>query len=81
VKSYGAHKAYGCGGVSGGALSGTPPPGSAGVSATRSQLTQALMHLKQLPETLERAQHELAIQLALGSALLTTQGHAAPETG
>jgi hypothetical protein len=30
---------------------------------------------------LEHAQHEIDIQLALGSALLTTKGYTAPETG
>ena len=32
-----------------------------------------------LPETRERAQQELLLQLALGEALTVTQGYAAPE--
>ena len=41
-------------------------------------LTQGLALLAQLPETPERAQQELDLQLALGSALLPTRG-SAPE--
>jgi class 3 adenylate cyclase/predicted ATPase len=44
-----------------------------------SHLTQGLEVLKTLPESPERAQHELTLQLALGVPLMVTKGHAAPE--
>ena len=37
--------------------------------------------LQTLPETLERAQHELDMQIALGQALQITKGSGAPEVG
>jgi len=40
---------------------------------------QGLELLKALPETLERAQQELALQVALGGPLIATQGYGAPE--
>lgn len=40
--------------------------------------TRALALLQSLPDTAVRAQQELAVQLVLGTALMTTQGHAAP---
>ena len=47
---------------------------------------EALAHLRQglallplVPETPERTQHELMLQLALGAALIATKGYAAPE--
>ena len=46
-----------------------------------SHLTQGLALLAQLPETPARAQQELDLQLALGSALIATKGSAAPEVG
>jgi predicted ATPase/DNA-binding winged helix-turn-helix (wHTH) protein len=42
-------------------------------------LTRALEVLKTLPATLERNQQELTLYIALGTALLVTKGHAAPE--
>ena len=42
-------------------------------------LTQGLAVLTTLPETPARLQQELDLQVALGPALLATQGHAAPE--
>ena len=42
-------------------------------------LTQGLAVLTLLPETPARLQQELDLQVALGPALLATQGHAAPE--
>jgi predicted ATPase len=42
-------------------------------------LTKGLELLKTLPETLERNQHELTLQLALGAPLLMIKGHTAPE--
>jgi predicted ATPase len=42
-------------------------------------LTRGLNILKTLPDTLERAQQELAMQTTLGPALAVTKGHAAPE--
>ena len=42
-------------------------------------LTTALELLKTLPDTLERAQQELTLQIALGPALITAKGWAAPE--
>jgi predicted ATPase len=42
-------------------------------------LRQGLAMLTTLPETPERLQQELDFQVALGSALLTSQGHTAPE--
>ena len=42
-------------------------------------LTQGLALLKTLPQTPERAQHELTLTLALGGPLAVTQGYAAPE--
>jgi predicted ATPase/class 3 adenylate cyclase len=42
-------------------------------------LTQGLVLLQTLPDTPERAQQELALQVALGAALRATKGSAAPE--
>ena len=42
-------------------------------------LTKGLEVLQTLPDTPERTQHELDMQLALGQALQVTKGHAAPE--
>jgi predicted ATPase len=42
-------------------------------------LTQGLGLLAMLPDTPERIQDELAFQLSLGTSLLATKGHAAPE--
>ena len=42
-------------------------------------LTKALTLLKVLPETPERAQRELVLQITLGPALIATKGQAAPE--
>jgi TOMM system kinase/cyclase fusion protein len=42
-------------------------------------LTKGLEALKALPNTPQRAQHELALQLALGAPLQATRGYAAPE--
>jgi tetratricopeptide (TPR) repeat protein len=42
-------------------------------------LTQGLTLLKTLPQTPERAQHELTLTLALGGPLAVTKGYAAPE--
>ena len=44
-----------------------------------SHLTKGLELLKTLPDTLERAQQELTLQIALGSPLMATKGYAAPE--
>jgi predicted ATPase len=44
-------------------------------------LTKGVDVLQALPETPERAQHELDLQLALGRALTATQGQAAPAVG
>ena len=44
-------------------------------------LTTALELLKTLPDTPERAQQELTLQLTLGPALMATKGYAAPEVG
>jgi class 3 adenylate cyclase/DNA-binding winged helix-turn-helix (wHTH) protein/tetratricopeptide (TPR) repeat protein len=44
-----------------------------------SHFTQGLEQLKTFPETSERVQQELALQLALGPSLLMLKGHAAPE--
>jgi predicted ATPase/DNA-binding winged helix-turn-helix (wHTH) protein len=41
-------------------------------------LTQGLEALQTLPETRERVQDQLAIQIALGSAVVVTHGYAAP---
>jgi predicted ATPase len=51
---------------------------SANVEAI-AHLSQGLELLKILPDTRERAQQELALQLALGAPLITTKGYAAPE--
>ena len=42
-------------------------------------LTKGLELLKTLPDTPERVQQELTLQLALGDALSLTKGFAAPE--
>jgi predicted ATPase len=42
-------------------------------------VTRALVLLRQLPETTERAQQELALHMTLGPALIATKGHATPE--
>ena len=59
---------------------------SAETALQRSAYTEAIAHLTQgltllitLPDTLERAQHELALTLALGGPLAVTKGYAAPE--
>lgn len=39
----------------------------------------ALSHLKPLPETAENARRELSLQIALGNALIVTEGFAAPQ--
>ena len=44
-------------------------------------LTKGLEVLQRLPDTPERAQHELDLQITLGQALLATKGQAAPEVG
>ena len=41
--------------------------------------TRALESLRALPDSQERAQQELALQVVLGAALTATQGYAAPE--
>jgi predicted ATPase/class 3 adenylate cyclase len=51
---------------------------SANLEAVR-HLTTGLGLLAMLPETPARAQQELDLQLALGSALIATKGHTAPE--
>src|SRR5439155_13050732 len=53
---------------------------SANVEAT-SHLTKGLQVLQALPDTLERAQQELALQAALGPVLIAGKGWSAPETG
>ncbi|HEV8718666.1 MAG TPA: AAA family ATPase [Candidatus Binatia bacterium] len=42
-------------------------------------LTKGLELLKLLPDTSERAQQELTLQISLGASLIITRGHAAPE--
>ena len=44
-------------------------------------LTTALELLSTLPDTPERAQHELTLHLALGPVLMNIRGFAAPEVG
>src|SRR5262249_38839902 len=51
---------------------------SANVEAI-SHLTKGLALLKTLPDTLERAQQELTLQVALGTSLIATKGYGAPE--
>ena len=46
-----------------------------------SHFNKGLKLLKALPETPERFQKELAMQLSLGSSLMATRGYAAPEVG
>jgi DNA-binding winged helix-turn-helix (wHTH) protein/predicted ATPase len=46
-----------------------------------SHVTTALELLKTLPDTVERAQRELALQITLGEAVGSTKGRGAPETG
>src|SRR5262249_12267826 len=45
----------------------------------RSHLTKGLEVLQTLPDSLERTQHELGLQTALGTALIAIKGYAAPE--
>jgi DNA-binding SARP family transcriptional activator/predicted ATPase len=52
----------------------------ANVAAVR-HLTAGLGLLQTQPQTLERNQRELSMQLALGTLLQATEGYAAPETG
>jgi predicted ATPase len=52
--------------------------GSANLEAIQ-HLTKGLELLQTLPETPERAQHELTLQLALGAPLLMIKGHTAAE--
>jgi TOMM system kinase/cyclase fusion protein len=51
---------------------------SANLEAIES-LTKGLAVLTTLPDTSERSQHELALQTALGPALIAVKGYAAPE--
>ena len=51
---------------------------SANVEASN-YLTKGLELLKTLPDTPERAQQELTLQIALGVSLMATKGYAAPE--
>src|SRR4030095_12632207 len=44
-----------------------------------SHFTAGIELLQTLPETPERFQHALTLHIALGSALIVTKGHAAPE--
>src|SRR5262249_52349751 len=53
---------------------------SANIEAV-AHFTRGLELLKALPDTPERAQQELTLQLALGDPLMVTQGWAAPEVG
>ena len=53
---------------------------SAHIEAIR-HLTKGLQLLTTLPETREREQQELALQVAMGASLLATSGLATPETG
>jgi predicted ATPase len=53
---------------------------SANVEAI-SHITKGLELLKSLPETPERNQQELTLQIALGMPLIATKGYAAPEVG
>jgi class 3 adenylate cyclase/predicted ATPase len=46
-----------------------------------SHLARGLELLKTLPDTLERVQQELVLQLALGGPLIATKGYASPEVG
>ncbi len=46
-----------------------------------SHFNKSLELLKTLPDTPERIQKELAMQLSLGSSLMATRGYAAPEVG
>jgi predicted ATPase len=46
-----------------------------------SHLTKGLELLTTLPDTPERAQQELTLQLALGAPLIATKGYTAPEVG
>jgi len=46
-----------------------------------SHLTVGLEVLTTLPDSSERHQHELAVQITLGQALTVTKGYAAPEVG
>ena len=55
-----------------------PVERSANVEAI-SHLTKGLELLKTLPDTPERAQQELTLQIALGVPLMATKGYAAPE--
>ena len=60
------------------ASGGRATQGSAYVEAIR-HLTKGLELLKTLPDTPERVQQELTLQLALGDALVTVKGYTAPE--
>ena len=51
---------------------------SANIEAIR-HLTKGLELLKTLPDTVERTQQELTLQITLGPALMATKGYAAPE--
>jgi predicted ATPase len=46
-----------------------------------SHFRKELALLKNLPETLERTQHELTVQITLGAPLIATKGYAASEVG
>src|SRR5262249_37274774 len=46
-----------------------------------SHVTMAIELLETLPDTVERTQRELALQITFGRAIAITRGFAAPETG
>ena len=45
------------------------------------QLGKGLESLSGIPDSVVRQEHELSLQVALGSAQVATKGFAAPETG
>jgi class 3 adenylate cyclase/predicted ATPase len=53
---------------------------SANVEAV-GHLNRGLEAVRTLPETIDRARQELALQVALGGPLIATKGYAAPEAG
>ena len=61
------------------AAGGAAGPRALGQSGSDQHLTKGLELLATLPETPERAQQELDLQIALGPALMATKGYAAPE--
>ena len=64
-----------------GSRRGTMPPGAMPIPKRSPPCRKGLALLATLPESPERTQHELTLQLILGELLMAAKGTAAPEVG